>query len=159
MWKWNIIMVTFSSTWPSWFRANPPSYLLKCSQQYVRMTQVFCKDTREIFTWMSSSFTERKHPSSPSPSSTTACTTMGKISLSTSKRSWGEKMLLPSSRNRSQRSRVEASGIAWVSRNERHTSSSAHSLRLTVCEGKQNCWHTPLLKCTVSDCRELSCGK
>lgn len=39
------------------------------------------------------------------------------------------------------------------------TSSSAHSLRLTVCEGRQNCWHTPLLKCTVSDCREPSCGR
>lgn len=66
----------------------PPSYLLKCSQQYVRMAQVLCNDTREIFTWTSSSITECKHPSSPSPSSTTACTTMGKISLSTSKRSW-----------------------------------------------------------------------
>lgn len=39
------------------------------------------------------------------------------------------------------------------------TSSSAHSLRLTVCDGRQNCWQTPLLKCTVSDCSELSWGR
>lgn len=64
----------------------------------MRVAQMICKDENKtknklvhLYAYSYDITSVTKHISSPSPSSTTACTTMGKISLSISNCSWGEK--------------------------------------------------------------------
>lgn len=74
---------------------NALSYLFKRSQQYVGVSQMFCRkpktvNVKSLQLLVHICPTVRwRHRHSPSPSSTTACTTMGKISLSMSNSSWG----------------------------------------------------------------------
>lgn len=73
------------------------SYLFKCSQQYVRVAEMLYREKRKWTRLESaaglqiSRSAEQKARHPPSPSSTTACTTMGKTSLSMSYSSWGER--------------------------------------------------------------------